>query len=160
MLLHVVQRHACLLPDHTITSEAAHISTVHKHNNIVPLTHLYTMFFHQLRHQHSTSTLFQLGLRQIGLNALKTDHLFIYFTEQSLHDGELYTSKKLLHTVCLFTIYLLPAIVVLISREIRWRRLATEVAGVDKLPDYLWSERYKKKKINFQMIKWQRSLYA
>ena len=34
--------------------------------------------------------------------------------------------------------------VVLISREIvrqrRWRRLTTEPAGVDKLPDYLWSD--------------------
>ena len=43
--------------------------------------------------------------------------------------------------VCLFTIYSLPAFVVLISREIisqrRWRCLATEDAGVDKLPDYL-----------------------
>ena len=44
----------------------------------------------------------------------------------------------------LVTIYLLPAFVVLISREIvrqrRWRRLATEDAGVEKLPDYLRSD--------------------
>ena len=51
--------------------------------------------FQQLRHQHSTSKLFQRGLRQIGLHAPKTDrYLFIYFTEHSLHDGELDTSKK------------------------------------------------------------------
>ena len=46
--------------------------------------------------------------------------------------------------VWLVTIYLLPAFVVLISREIvrqrRWRRLATEDAGVEKLPDYLRSD--------------------
>ena len=44
----------------------------------------------------------------------------------------------------LFTIYLLPAFVVLFNREIvsqrRWCRLATEDAGVDKLPDYLRSD--------------------
>ena len=115
MLLHVVQRHACLLPDHTITSEAAHISTVHKHNNIVPLTHLYTTFFHQLRHQHSTSTLFQLGLRQIGLHGPKTDrYLIIYFTEHSLHDCELDTS---ITSNGVSFQNLLPAFVVLISRE-------------------------------------------
>ena len=51
--------------------------------------------FLPLRHQHSTSKLFQRGLRQIGLHAPKTDrYLFIYFTEHSLHDGELDTSKK------------------------------------------------------------------
>ena len=44
--------------------------------------------------------------------------------------------------MCLFTVYLLPFIV-LISRELlqrRWLRLATEYAGVDKLPDYLRSD--------------------
>ena len=50
--------------------------------------------FHQLRHQHSTSKLFERGLRQIGLHVPKIDHyLFIYFTEHGLHDGELDTSK-------------------------------------------------------------------
>ena len=43
--------------------------------------------------------------------------------------------------LCLFTIYLLPAFVVLISTEIvrqgRLRRIATEDTVVDKLPDYL-----------------------
>ena len=46
-------------------------------------------------------------------------------------------------TRCVFTIYLLPIFVVLISREIvRQRRchLAIEYAGVDKLPDYLRSD--------------------
>ena len=65
---------------------------------------------------------------------MRRKRIAIYFTEHSLHDAEL-------DTVCLFTIYSLPAFVVLISREIvrqrRWRRLATEDAGVDKLPDYL-----------------------
>ena len=42
--------------------------------------------------------------------------------------------------VCLFTIYSLPAFVVLISREIicpqrRLRRIATKDAGVDKSPE-------------------------
>ena len=50
--------------------------------------------------------------------------------------------KIWLHISCLFTIYLLPSIV-LISRDIvcqrRWRRLATEYAGVDKLLDHLHS---------------------
>ena len=48
----------------------------------------------------------------------------------------------LLHMVCLYTIYSLPAFVVLISSEIvRQRRcLATEDAGVEKLPDYLRSD--------------------
>ena len=51
--------------------------------------------------------------------------------------------KIWLHISCLFTIYLLPSIV-LISRDIvcqrRWRRLATEYAGVDKLLDHLQSD--------------------
>ena len=58
---------------------------------------------------------------------------------QSLHYPAYYTAtwqnKKKLHTVCLFTINVLP-FAVLISREIiwqrRWRRLATEYAGGDK----------------------------
>ena len=45
-------------------------------------------------------------------------------------------------TWCLFTIHLLPAFIVLLSREIvcqrRWRRLATEYTGVDKQH---WEER-------------------
>ena len=53
-------------------------------------------------------------------------------------------TKKWLHMVWLVTIYLLPSFVVLISREIvrqrRWRRLATEDAGVEKLPDLLRSD--------------------
>ena len=62
--------------------------------------------FQQLRHQHSTSKLFQRGLRKIDLHPSKTDrYLFIYFTEHSLHDGELDTSKIWLHTVCLFTLF-------------------------------------------------------
>ena len=69
--------------------------------------------------QHSTSKLFQRGLRQIGLHAPKTDrYLFIYFTGHSLHDGELDTSRKDYYYFIFFTIYLLPAVVVLISREV------------------------------------------
>ena len=53
-------------------------------------------------------------------------------------------TKKWLHMVWLVTIYLLPSFVVLISREIvrqrRWCRLATEDAGVEKLPDLLRSD--------------------
>jgi hypothetical protein len=72
----------------------------------------------------------------------------IYFTEHSLHDGELdtawaYGNYGHCFTRCVFTIYSLPAFVVLISREIvrqrRWSRLATEDAWVDKLTDYLRS---------------------
>ena len=93
--------------------------------------------FQQLPHQHSTSKLFQPGLRQIDLHALKTDcYLFIYFTEHSLHDCELDTS---ITSNGVSFQNLLPAFVVLISREKvsqrRWRRLATEDAGVDDLPD-------------------------
>ena len=55
--------------------------------------------------------------------------------------------------LCLSTIYLLPAFVVLISREIvcqrRSRHLATEDAGVDKLPDYLRSSLTEKNKSTF-----------
>ena len=46
-------------------------------------------------------------------------------------------------TYNLLTIYLLPAFVVLISREVvrqrRRHRLATDYVGVDKFPDYLQS---------------------
>ena len=53
------------------------------------------LFISTTARQHSTSKLFQRGLRQIGLHAPKTDrYLFIYFTEHSLHDGELDTSRK------------------------------------------------------------------
>ena len=58
--------------------------------------------FQQLRHQHSTSNLFQRGLWQIDLHVPKTDrYLFIYFTEHSLHDGELGASKTK-NTRCVF----------------------------------------------------------
>ena len=58
--------------------------------------------------------------------------------------------------VCLLTIYLLPAFVVLISREIVGR-LVTDYAGVDKLPDYLRSDT---KDANQSHFPWQWSLYA
>ena len=69
--------------------------------------------------------------------------------------------ENLLPTVCLFTIYLWP-FVVLISRENDRQksrhRLATEYAGVDKLLDYLWSatkDGNQRQKIHFP---WQQSI--
>ena len=55
--------------------------------------------------------------------------------------------------MCLFTINLLPAFIVLNSREIvcqrGWRPLATEYAGVDKLADNLQSDTKDSKKNTF-----------
>ena len=49
-------------------------------------------------------------------------------------------------------VFLQLPFIVLISTEIvrqrRWRRLATEQAGVDKLPDYLWSDTRDVKKLD------------
>ena len=79
--------HAPQIHAHTMTQGAAFMICVKS-----------ICLFQQLRHQHSTSILFQRGLRQIDLHAPKTDHylfiyLFIYLTKHSLHDGELETSK-------------------------------------------------------------------
>ena len=69
-------------------------------------------------------------------------------TQSSIHYPAYYTAtcknEKYLHTVCLFTIYLLPSAEKLSTKEIvrqrRWRCLATEYAEVDELPDYLHSD--------------------
>ena len=62
--------------------------------------------------------------------------------------NELITS----HAVSFYNLFL-PAFLVLISRGIvcqrHWRRLATEYAGVDKLPDYLQSDTKTWKKSTF-----------
>ena len=69
------------------------------------------LFISTTARQHSTSKLFQRGLRQIGLHAPKTDcYLFIYLFY--------WTQPAWRWTFFFSTIYLLPAVVVLISREV------------------------------------------
>ena len=62
-------------------------------------------------------------------------------------------TKQKNNGVSFYILFVTPAFVVLISKEIvcqrLWRRLATEYAGLDKLPDYLGSDTKEAKKSTF-----------
>ena len=78
-------------------------------------------------------------LKGLKFDRRRSIHYPVYYTATCQNENM--TSHGAVEVI--LTIYLLPAFVVLISREIvrqrRWRRLATEDAGVEK-PDYLRSD--------------------